>query len=83
MKSPENPTSLLLDNAVKLMFEIYLLRGDCSAAARAMMEHPRPDEAALEDCAHLDETLAKAYRSLQQTVRAIQASRRRRKDLST
>ncbi len=82
MKSPQNPTSVLLDSAVDLMFEIYLMRGDCSAAANAVMAQGKPDEATLEDCAHLDDTLAKAYRSLQQTVRAIQAARRRRKDFS-
>lgn len=82
MKQPHGPTTVLLDSAVDLMFEIYLLRGDCSAAAQALMHVTRPDEAALEDCARLDDTLAKAYRSLQQTVRTIQASRRRRKDFS-
>ncbi len=82
MKSPENPTSVLLDNAVDLMFEIYLLRGDCSAAAKAMVARGKGDDATLEDCARLDDTLAKAYRSLQHTVRSIQASRSRRKDFS-
>ncbi len=82
MKQPEHPTTVLLDNAVDLMFEIYLLRGDCSAVGKTIMMRGKPDEAALEDCARLDDTLAKAYRSLQQTVRTIQASRGRRKDLS-
>ncbi len=82
MKQPEPPTTVLLDNAVDLMFEIYLLRGDCSAAAKAMVTRGKADDAALEDCARLDDTLARAYRSLQHTVRSIQASRRRRKDLS-
>jgi hypothetical protein len=82
MKRPDAPTTVLLDNAVDLMFEIYLLRGDCSLAAKTEMARTRPDEAVLEDCARLDDTLAKAYRSLQQTVRSIQTSRRRRKDFS-
>ncbi len=82
MKLPEKPTSLLLESAVDLMFEIYLLRGDCSAAAKVLLRRGRSDNGAVEECARLDDTLAKAYRSLQHTVRAIQASRRRRKDVS-
>jgi hypothetical protein len=80
MKSPVKPTAVLVENAVDLMFEIYLLRGDCSAAAKALMARPRPDDAAVEECAHLDDTLAKAYRLLQKAVRNIQASRGRRKN---
>jgi len=83
MKSPDKPTAILLDNAVGLLFEIYLLRGDCSTAAKRLLARPRPDDVAVEDCARLDDTLVRAYRSIQRTVRAIQASRRRRKDRST
>lgn len=79
VKSPE-PTAILLDSAVDLMFEIYLLRGDCSAAAKALTSRGRVDERALEDCARLDDTLAKTYRALQSTIRSIQASRARRRD---
>ncbi len=82
MKQPKRPTAALLDSAVDLMFEIYLLRGSCSTAAKALATRGKAHEAALEDCARLDDTLGKAYRSLQQTVRAIQASRSRRKDFS-
>ncbi len=72
---PMHPTTLLLDHAVDLMFEIYLLRGDCSGAAQAIMSRGKADAAALEDCAKLDDTLAHAYRTLQNTVRKIQAAR--------
>ncbi len=76
MKQLENPTTILLDNAVDLMFEIYLLRGDCSSAAEAMVSRAGADAAALEECAKLDDTLAKVYRALQHTVRTIQQARR-------
>lgn len=79
MKLPE-PTTILLDDAVELLFEIYLLRGDCSAAAREYTKQGRLDERALEDCARLDDSLAKTYRTLQSTIRSIQASRARRRD---
>ncbi len=75
VKSPKNPTAILLENAIDLLFEIYLLRGDCSAAAKALVHRGRGDAAALEQCAKLDDTLAQAYRSLQATLRKIQAAR--------
>ncbi len=75
VKSPKNPTSILLENAIDLLFEIYLLRGDCSLAAKALMNKNRVDYSAIEQCARLDDTLAQAYRSLQATLRKIQASR--------
>jgi hypothetical protein len=75
----DKPTAVLLDSAVDLMFEIYLLRGDCSAAAQALIQNGQRHEAAVEDCARLDDALAKTYRSLQRTIRSIQASRARRK----
>jgi len=76
--SPKKPTTILLDNAVDLLFELYLMRGDCSLAARALMSQPRVDEQAVEECARLDDTLAKSYRSLQATIRQIRTSRARR-----
>ncbi len=75
---PEKPTARLLDYAVDLLFETYLLRGDCSAAARSMLNQSKVDEAAVEDCARLDDTLARNYRALQRTVRGIQRARARR-----
>jgi hypothetical protein len=81
VKKPQQRTALLLDNAVDLMFQIYLLRGDCSQAARSAMNNAKCDEDALEDCARLDDALAKAFKSIQNSVRTIQKSRasRRRK----
>jgi len=61
------------------MFEIYLLRGDCSVAAKALCQRGGHEQA-IEDCARLDDTLAKAYGSLQRTLRDIQESRARRSD---
>lgn len=75
----ESPTTILLDNAVDLMFEVYLLRGDCSAAAKELLNSEKPDHLAIEDCARLDDALSRTYRSLQSTIRSIQASRSRRR----
>lgn len=74
--------SKLLDRTVDLMFRIYVIRGECSAAARVILKRKNTDAAGVEECARLDDALAKVYRTLQGTVRAIQRSRgkkRRRK----
>ena len=78
MKSNKMPNALLVESAVDLLFEIYLLRGDCSAAAKALAARGAHEDT-IEDCARLDDTLAKSYRALQQTIRAIQESRAKRR----
>jgi hypothetical protein len=76
--SPKKPTTILLDSAVDLLFEIYLLRGDCSVAAKALISQRRVDELAVEECARLDDTLARTYKALQKTIGQIRTSRSRR-----
>jgi hypothetical protein len=78
VKNPSPSTAILFDTAIDLMFGIYLLRGHCRVAARALMARKRVDERAVEDCARLDDTLAKTYHALQTTLKGIQASRRHR-----
>ena len=79
MKAPEQHTSKLLDRTVDLMFRIYVIRGECSAAAHSILKRKSNDAGMVEDCARLDDTLAKVYRSLQTTVRGIQRSRIRKR----
>ncbi len=71
----------MLDRAVDLLFQMYVLRGECSIATRALLRKTRvdrADEAAVEECARLDDTLAYNYRVLQKTLRSIQRARSRR-----
>ncbi len=75
---PERPTAILLEQAVDLLFEMYLLRGDCSAAAQSLLKQRKVDEALVEDCARLDDTLSRSYKALQRTIRGIQRARARR-----
>ncbi len=82
MKSPNKAVTILTDYAVDLMFEIYLMRGDCSQAAQGLLGQSQVDEASVEDCARLDEALAKAYRSLRQTVERVRRSQARRSKLN-
>ncbi len=78
VKKATRPTAILFENAVDLMFEIYLMRGDCSILAKSLMARNRLDELSLEECARLDDTLATAFKSLQATLKSIQDERRSR-----
>ncbi len=64
MKSSEQSLALPLDYASELSFELHLMRGECSEAARKLMAHHPVDEKGLEDCAVLDDALAQAKRLL-------------------
>lgn len=68
-----------MDYAAELAFEIHLLRGECSEAASGILAQHPVDEAALEECARLEEALARAHRLLQHTLNSIKAVRVRRK----
>jgi hypothetical protein len=54
------------------------MRGECCIAAKKLLDKKPADHLAVDDCARLEETLSKAYRSLQGTLRSIHRSRRRR-----
>ncbi len=78
MKMSRQKAAPLLDNAVDLMFRIHMMRGDCCVAAQALLDKKPADYLSLDDYARLEESLAKAYRTLQNTLRSIQRSRGRR-----
>ncbi len=75
MNVPDHPNLALLDSAVEALFKIYLLRGECSRTATRLVQSNPHDAHALEECARLDDSLAKAFRLLQSTLRHIQKSR--------
>lgn len=78
MKSPEKPVALPLEYAAELVFELHLLRGECGDVARGILEQEQPDEGALEECALLDEAIAKAHGILGSTLQGIRAQRDQR-----
>ena len=80
MTSPKQKTAALLDSAVDLLFEIHLMRGDCCVAAQSFANQSPADEEAIEECARLEESLARTYRTLQATLKNIQRSRARRSE---
>ncbi len=78
MSSPNPEVALPLDYAAELAFEMHLMRAECSEAAQRLVEQTPLDEAGLEECARLEETLAQAQRLLSATVERIRASRAER-----
>ncbi len=82
MKLPEEPVTLPLDYASELAMEIHLMRGECSDAARELMDENPRDEVGLEECAILDEALARAQRVLQGAVATVKRLRAARGKIS-
>ncbi len=65
---------MLLDSAADLLFEIYLMRGDCSRAAEFLLRQKQVDPHAVDLCARLDESLAQSFRQLRATLERMQRS---------
>ena len=79
----KRPTTLPIGHTARIVFEIDALRGDCCKAAQALLARERLDEAELEECARLDDALARAHALLKGTVRNVMLSRLSRKSRRT
>ena len=75
VKAEPKYTRALIDQGADLLFEMYLLRGDCCQAAQALTRNSSLDHRALEDCAQLDDSLAQAFRILQATLSRMQRAK--------
>ena len=75
MNPPQLPGSLPLDYAAEIAFELHLLRAECSQAARELSDERPLDATALEDCARLDDALAKAHAIVQAAIARIKGAR--------
>jgi len=62
----------------RIAFQIDELRGGCSRAAQAVLGRVPLNESELEECARLDDALARAHRLLKATVRGIMLARLKR-----
>ena len=82
MKPSQKPGSLPLDYAAEIAFEMHLLRGECSQAARDLITQRPLDEHALEECARLDDALAKAHLLVQTAIARIKGVRSKRRPRS-
>ncbi len=74
VKASKKATAILLDSAADLLFEIYLMRGDCSRAAGFLLRQNQVDAEAVELCARLDDSLARSFRLLGATLERMQQS---------
>ena len=82
MKSPHQFGPLPLDYAAEIAFELHLLRAECSQAALELTNQRPLDASALEDCARLDDALAKAHAIVRAAVLEIKDVRSRKRPRS-
>jgi len=75
VRSTKNHAGLPIGRTAKLAYEIDTLRASCSKAANALVNKDTLDEAELEECAQLDDALAKAQRILKLSVRNVMLAR--------
>ena len=75
MRSTKNHAGLPIGRTAKLAYEIDTLRDSCSKAANALVNKEPLEEAELEECAQLDDALARAQRILKLSVRNVMLSR--------
>lgn len=79
MNPSRKPGALPLDYAAEIAFEMHLLRGECSEAARDVICQCPLDETALDEYAQLDDALAQAYRLLHAAIAQIYGVRAKRR----
>jgi hypothetical protein len=75
MDKLERPDTLPLDYAAQIAFELDAMRRECSEIAMVLLSQRTIDEANLEECARLDEALARANGILRSALKGIQTSR--------
>ncbi|HWH69684.1 MAG TPA: hypothetical protein VNT26_09885 [Candidatus Sulfotelmatobacter sp.] len=75
MRSTKRHAALPIGRTARLAYEIDAMRAACSKAAQVLMSKKPLDEAELEECAYLDDALAKAHLLLKSTVRTVMISR--------
>jgi hypothetical protein len=67
--------ALPIGRMARIAYEIHIMRAACSKAAATLVAKHPVDEAELEECAQLDEALAKAHQVLKGTVRDVMLCR--------
>ena len=83
MRSSKRHASLPIGRTAKLAYEIDSLRLACSKAAQAIVDKKPLDEAELEECARLDDVLARVQSLLKRTVREVMLTRLNRRSKAT
>ena len=78
VKPTKGHTTLPIGPTARIAFEIDATRAACCRVAELLLGREPVNHAELEDCARLDEALARAHRLLKATVRGIMLSRIKR-----
>lgn len=79
MRVNKNKVILPIGRVAQAAFQIEAMRAECCAAAQLIVNGTPLDEAELEECARLDDALAKAQRLLKATVAEVMISRLKRR----
>jgi hypothetical protein len=79
VREVKNKAILPIGRTAQIAFQIESLRAECCAAARILASERNVNEAELEECACLDDALAKAQRILKTTVADVMISRLKRR----
>ena len=79
MDKPEQPMALPLEYAAQITFELHSMRRECCEFAGKLMSQRPMNERGLEECARLDDALARAHGILQHAIEAIKACQDKRR----
>jgi hypothetical protein len=79
VKSSKPDTAIPIGRAARIAFEIDAVRAGCSKAAQQLVAKNPLDENELEECARLDDALARAHRIIKAAVRNIMLTRIKRR----
>lgn len=75
VRTTKRHSALPIGRTARMAYDIDALREDCCRAARALVRRQTLNEAELEECARLDDALAKAHWVLKSAVRNVMLSR--------
>jgi hypothetical protein len=77
VSKPENSSSITLplEYAAQIVYELHSMRRECSEFASRLLSQPNTTERDLEDCARLDEALARASQVLRAALEGIKMER--------
>jgi hypothetical protein len=78
MKPTHLHTDLPVGPAVRIACQLDAARAACSKVARRLLSRDPVNEQELEECARLDEVMARVQKLLRATVRSIMLSRLKR-----
>jgi hypothetical protein len=75
VRANKRQSALPIGRTARIAYEIEAMRAACCKAAQKITVQSDADMDELEECARLDEALAKAHRLLKHTVREVMLSR--------